>query len=63
MAKMARCDNKECFAYADGRCRSLSNNNFGNRACSFFKNKKDQNWGSLMADCRAYGDSHGGTEV
>ncbi len=30
---------EDCFAYAYGRCRVLSDGNFGDRECPFYKHK------------------------
>ena len=32
-----KCDRFSCFAYSDGKCVILTNNNFGKRACPFYK--------------------------
>lgn len=36
-----RCNRENCFAYADGRCRALSDNRF-NRDCPFYKNADEK---------------------
>ena len=61
MAKMAICNRTDCFACADNKCRSLSDNNFKGE-CSFFKKKKDGDWDEIQAACKAYAESHGGDE-
>ena len=63
MAKMAVCKtHKDCFAYRDGNCVSLSDNDFGGRECPFFKSKKEVSWDEIQAACAAYAESHGGKE-
>lgn len=36
-----RCDRENCFAYADGKCRVLTDNRF-KRGCPFYKDKKEK---------------------
>lgn len=31
------CEKNECFAYKDGKCVALSDNQFGKRGCPFYK--------------------------
>ena len=35
----------ECFAYVSGKCRILTNCEFGNRKCPFFKERGNKNNG------------------
>lgn len=60
MAKMANCSNRECFAYWEGSCRSLSKNNFKNKKCPFFASKEEVKWEDLGENCREYMKNRGG---
>lgn len=33
----------DCFAYVSGKCRILTECDFGNRKCPFFKERRNQN--------------------
>ena len=33
------CNREDCLACENGKCLALSDNNFGNRECPFYKNK------------------------
>lgn len=33
------CDKHECFACIDGKCIALTDNNFGERDCPFYKTR------------------------
>lgn len=38
--KCKPCDKKECFGCEECRCIVLVDNNFGNKACPFFKTRE-----------------------
>ncbi len=60
--KLPRCPDKhkDCFAYCRGGCRCLSDTNFGDRACPFFKIRYACNPLMIEAEILAYGYVHGG---
>lgn len=43
IAGFGKCDNKECFANVDRRCRVLHNSDFHGKDCPFFKPKGKEN--------------------
>ena len=51
----------DCFALnRDGRCVSLSDNDFGRGDCPFYKPDTEADMDGIRAACRAYAQSHGG---
>ena len=53
---------RDCFANKDGQCVSLSDNNFGERDCPFFKHKSEVDLKKVAKECKAYAQAHGGNE-
>ena len=51
----------DCFAHKDGKCVCLSENDFGKRDCSFYKPDTEADMDEIMAECKAYAETHGGS--
>ena len=62
MAVMPKCDmHTDCFALSDGRCVCLSENDFGEKDCPFYKPGDESTREQIEADIKLYGLTHAGS--
>lgn len=57
IAGFGKCDNKECFANVDRRCRILHTADFHGKDCPFFKSKL-----SFVNDSKAHSNKGNGAK-
>ena len=58
-------DHWDCFANKNGKCVSLTDNDFGGKSCPFFKSNDEISLEQITAECKAYAllyEGRGGKE-
>lgn len=51
---------EDCFANKKGQCVCLSENDFGERDCPFYKPRSEVDMKKVHEECKAYAQAHGG---
>ena len=55
------CDmHRNCFANKEGHCVCLSDNDFGNKDCPFYKPDTVTTMDEIRVACKAYAETHSG---